>query len=1140
MTDLKSDTFETLVVSVETRHGLFFVPDRSDLISNSLRTYGEWAQAELDILCDFISAGDTVIDGGACFGTHARAFSTKVGPDGRVICFEPSPDNRAILARNANVAVAQNVEVLPYALGAKQGKASILSAADDNAGGTRVIENETDGSVSVIRLDEVAKSAIQFIKLDLEGAEISALIGAGDILTTDRPIVFSEVLDVDSGAALIWHMRGLDYACYGLNTPAFRPDNFLGSQNDMFNGATECGLLFIHNSKVGNYTELLQSHALPCIATIDDLVVLLLEQPQYVEATLAKRAEAIQLAGGPSEHDMTSDVPMHDVSMLEARQEIDELHVEMETLAVKLADAQIELDICKYRLEVEENNTHLLAERLNHATELMRRPFATSLRRNLAKAALKNLPWLSQRRRDNLVKSVNKRDYRNLFVNLEKFRGADLPQFTPMDSIGHQMNCRDFGVLPPAKAPSEAEWDALRVEGGILAPNPVVDVIVPVYRGLDETMRCLYSVISETQATPFRLLVINDCSPEAELTVALRKLSQRGWIELVENETNLGFVLSCNRAMRVHLDRNVLLLNSDTEVYSNWLDRMVSRADNNPTVGTLTPFSNNATLCSYPRFGEDNPNALELDGRALDALVAKTCHFSELVELPTAVGFCMYIKRTCLDLVGLFDEDNFGKGYGEENDLSQRIMKAGWMNVLVPDVYVRHWGAVSFGAGSSKRIRAAQKRLGRLHPSYHQDVSEFFQKDPIRHLRAKLDAARLAYRSDGKAILFVTHNSGGGTEAHVQFMRSWIEESGEGHVLVCRPHSLLGHFYIEDPESAATPNLPIGSWFDDTQKLEELFVSLGIQHIHVHHLINHGSTAPRALQKIARAGNLRVDFTAHDYFAICPRITLIDETGVYCGEPDIETCQKCIDQNGAQVPGKINMKNWRRDNLALIESAHTVFAPSLDAAQRFESYLRRNDICVREHATDEALVKALDFPINIDRSVDNGARRKIAVLGAIGPHKGSELLYQTAQASLRLGLPLEFVVIGYTDKDKNLESLKNVRITGRYKPDEVMGLIRSEAPSLLWIPSVWPETFCFTLSEALAAGVQPVVFNLGAQADRVQQVGWGEIMPLDLMTNAEGAAQFLASCKLTHPSDEERHAFIQNYSDVAAYYGSNE
>ena len=150
------------------------------------------------------------------------------------------------------------------------------------------------------------------------------------------------------------------------------------------------------------------------------------------------------------------------------------------------------------------------------------------------------------------------------------------------------------------------------------------------------------------------------------------------------------------------------------------------------------------------------------------------------------------------------------------------------------------------------------------------------------------------------------------------------------------------------------------------------------------------------------------------------------------------------------------------------------------------------------------------------------------------------MLYQTAQASLRLGLPLEFVVIGYTDKDKNLESLKNVRITGRYKPDEVMGLIRSEAPSLLWIPSVWPETFCFTLSEALSAGVQPVVFNLGAQADRVQQVGWGEIMPLDLMTNAEGAAQFLASCKLTHPSDEERHAFIQNYSDVAAYYGSDE
>jgi FkbM family methyltransferase len=1128
MTDLESATFEDAIVSVETRYGLFFIPDRSDLIVNALRTYGEWVQAELDILCDFIAPGDTVIDGGACFGTHARAFSSKTGPDGKVICFEPSRDNRAILMLNAGGAVAQNVEVFPYALGAKHGKGSMLCTADDNAGGFRVSEGNTDGPITVVKLDEVAKSPIHFIKLDLEGAELSALIGARNILMTDRPVVFSEILNVDSGAALVWHMRGLDYSCYGMNTPAFRSDNFLGSQSDMFNGATECGLIFIHNSKVENYTDLLHTHALPYVATLDDLVVLLLEQPQYVQEVIAKGAEAIQPASPASGRH---------IGLFEARQIIDKLLVENGALSDEVADAQNDLDAFKSRLEVEEDKTHLLAERLNHAIDLMRKPFSISLRRNLAKAALKNLPWLSQRRRDSLVKSINKREYRNLFVGLEEFQGADLPYFTPISELAPPSDHRDFGGIASAKAPTEAEWDALRIEGGILAPNPVIDVIVPVYRGLDETMRCLYSVISQAQATPFRLLVINDCSPEVKLTDALQKLLQRGWIELIENETNLGFVLSCNSAMRAHPDRNVLLLNSDTEVYSNWLDRMVNRAESNPMVGTLTPFSNNATICSYPRFAEDNPDALELDGHALDALAAKTFHFSEMVEIPTGVGFCMYIKRMCLDVVGLFDEDNFGKGYGEENDLSQRILKAGWLNMLVPDVYVRHWGAVSFGHSSSKRIKAAIKKIDSLHPKYLQDVSEFLQKDPIRNLRAKLDAARMHYRSGGKAIMFVTHNLGGGTETHVQYLRSWIEQRGEGHVFVCRPHSLLGHFYIEDPESGVMPNRPMGSWFDDQNKLEELFASLGIQHIHVHHLINHGSMAPRALRKIARSGNFRVDFTAHDYFAICPRINLIDGSGVYCGEPDIETCQKCIDQNGAQVSGKINVSNWRRDNLALMESADTVFTPSRDVARRFGSYLVRKDIRVREHATDRILVQALEQPLKIDRSATHGARRKIAVLGAIGPHKGSELLYQTAQAAIKLGLPLEFVVIGHTNKDNKLGSLKNLRITGRYKPDEVMDIIRSEAPSLLWIPSVWPETFCFTLSEALAAGVQPVVFDLGAQADRVRQIGWGEIMPLDLLTDPHRAAQFLASCELTHPSNDVRQGLIREYANIDAYYG---
>ena len=66
------------------------------------------------------------------------------------------------------------------------------------------------------------------------------------------------------------------------------------------------------------------------------------------------------------------------------------------------------------------------------------------------------------------------------------------------------------------------------------------------------------------------------------------------------------------------------------------------------------------------------------------------------IAIPTGVGFCMYIRRACLDEIGLFDAETFGRGYGEENDFCMRAAAAGWRNVLAGDVFVYHEGAVSF------------------------------------------------------------------------------------------------------------------------------------------------------------------------------------------------------------------------------------------------------------------------------------------------------------------------------------------------------------------------------------------------------------------------------------------------------------
>ena len=275
----------------------------------------------------------------------------------------------------------------------------------------------------------------------------------------------------------------------------------------------------------------------------------------------------------------------------------------------------------------------------------------------------------------------------------------------------------------------------------------VIDVIIPVYKGLDQTRRCVDSVLRSGQVTPFEIVAVDDASPEPDITRYLDELAGAGRVTLVRNETNLGFVHSVNRGMALHPDRDVVLLNSDTEVANDWLDRMWRGACAYPDVGTLTPFSNNATICSYPFEGWAGGVPGTLGLAALDRLFAST-NTGRLVDIPTAVGFCMCIRRACLDQVGLFDAERFGRGYGEENDFCMRAAGLGWRNVLAGDVFVYHEGAVSFSGERLALTENAGKTLVELYPDYVRKVRDYVAHDPASTLRAAVDSARIAFGAD--------------------------------------------------------------------------------------------------------------------------------------------------------------------------------------------------------------------------------------------------------------------------------------------------------------------------------------------------------------------------------------------------------
>lgn len=283
---------------------------------------------------------------------------------------------------------------------------------------------------------------------------------------------------------------------------------------------------------------------------------------------------------------------------------------------------------------------------------------------------------------------------------------------------------------------------ALPAESAAPLPDGILDVIVPVYADAERTRRCIESVLAARNRMPFELCVVADAPPDPAIVEYCRSLQGREGVRVLFNERNLGFVASANAGMRLHAERDVVLLNSDCEVADGWLDRLAACALRHPQAGTLTPFSNDATICSYPWAGWSGGLPGRLGLQALDALFAAT-HAGAVVELPVGVGSCLYIRRACLDQTGLFDEQAFGRGYGEECDFCLRASAHGWKHLLCAEVFVFHAGGASFGEEKAVRSAAAQAVLRERHPDYPQRVAAFVERDPVEPLRAAVDEARI-------------------------------------------------------------------------------------------------------------------------------------------------------------------------------------------------------------------------------------------------------------------------------------------------------------------------------------------------------------------------------------------------------------
>jgi GT2 family glycosyltransferase len=311
-------------------------------------------------------------------------------------------------------------------------------------------------------------------------------------------------------------------------------------------------------------------------------------------------------------------------------------------------------------------------------------------------------------------------------------------------------------------------------------------VIVPVYADFAATRACLEGLLREVRGSHHRAVIVNDATPDARIAHYLGGLAGEPRIELLTNATNLGFVGSVNRALDRVVEGDVVLLNADTIVPSRFIDRLAAAARSAPEIGTVTPLSNNGEFTSFPFPNTGNPLPAAGEMARLDRLAARL-GAGRVVDIPTGIGFCLYVTRACLDAVGRLSQ-NVHRGYLEDADFCLRARERGFRNVCAASVYVGHAGSKSFGSEKRSLVVRNLVAFERKYPEHRAECAAFVAADPLRGVRQAIErlapsltrahsalltgmgavsaiarerARRLAARAH-KALIFEIRSHGGG------------------------------------------------------------------------------------------------------------------------------------------------------------------------------------------------------------------------------------------------------------------------------------------------------------------------------------------------------------------------------------------
>lgn len=339
-------------------------------------------------------------------------------------------------------------------------------------------------------------------------------------------------------------------------------------------------------------------------------------------------------------------------------------------------------------------------------------------------------------------------------------------------------------------------------------------------------------------------------------------------------------------------------------------------------------------------------------------------------------------------------------------------------------------------------------------------------------------AGRLSFKKsikEGKFDLWVEHDLGGGISKYCEeaIVTNKIKSK---KILRLKYIKELNLYYLEK----------IGEkkriYIRKEIEVINLLKSLRINTLHVHSLVSYPNLEKWLTELIKLATIEKKIFYAHDYYPICIKINLVNENNNYC-KANLKHCSECL--------FSIDKKKFKEDPLEYRAHWHQ-FLNQMDDIITFSNSTKEiyqsvfPDIVEKIKLQNPYLSRLKT--IVIDKKEKDTIN--IGVIGNINSvEKGRKVILDLAEVK-----DGRFKIFVYGTRQGDFDNYVNIENRGRYKVDDLPLLLQKDSIDYILIPSVCPETFSYTTTEAIMMGLPVVCFNLGAQGEKVRNYPKGILL----------------------------------------------